>query len=64
VSQNGNVILLEHVDDLGITAPTNEKLDKIKQTITKHFELERRNMKGLLGIKLTWNQDKLWLTQA
>jgi hypothetical protein len=38
VSINGSAILLEHVDDLGITAPTEKELDKIE-----HVELERRD---------------------
>jgi hypothetical protein len=64
VSRKGDAILLEHVDDLGIAAPTDEELDKIEKTITKHAELERRDMKGLLGMELTWDEDKLWLTQT
>jgi hypothetical protein len=52
------------VDDLEIAAPTDEELDKIEKTITKHVELERRGMKGLLGMELTWDEDKLWLTQT
>jgi hypothetical protein len=38
VSRKGDAILLEHVDDLGIAAPTDEELDKIEKTITKHVE--------------------------
>jgi hypothetical protein len=52
------------VDDLGIAAPTDKELDKIEKTITKDVELERRDIKGLLGMELTWNEDKLWLTQT
>jgi hypothetical protein len=43
---------------------TNEELDKFEQIITKHVELERRGMKGLLGIGLARDVDKLWLTQT
>jgi hypothetical protein len=53
VSRKGDAILLEHVDDLGITALRDEELDKIEKTITKHVELEQKDMKGLLGMKLT-----------
>jgi hypothetical protein len=63
VSRKDNAVLLEHVDDLGIAAPTNG-LDKIEQIITKHVELEQRDMKGLLGMVLTLDEDKLWLTQT
>jgi hypothetical protein len=64
VSRKGNVILLEHVDSLGIAVPTDKELDKIEKTITKHVDLERRDMKGVLGMELTWDEDKLWLTQT
>jgi hypothetical protein len=64
VSRKGNAILLEYVDALGNAAPTDEELDKIEKTITKHIELEQRDMKDLLGIELTWDEDKLWLTQT
>jgi hypothetical protein len=64
VRRKGDAILLEHVDDLGIAASTDEELDKIEKTITKYVELERRDMKGLLGMELTWDKDKLWLTQT
>jgi hypothetical protein len=40
VSQKGDAILLEHVDDLGIAAHTDEELDKIEKTISKYVELE------------------------
>jgi hypothetical protein len=51
VSINGSAILLEHVDDLGITTPTEKELDEIEQKIEQHVELERRDQKGLFGIK-------------
>jgi hypothetical protein len=40
VSRKSDAILLEHVDDLGIAVPTDEEIDKIEKTITKHIELE------------------------
>jgi hypothetical protein len=64
VSQKGDAILLEHVDDLGIAAPTDEELDKIEKKFNNHGELEPRDMKGLLGMELTWDEDKLWVTQT
>jgi hypothetical protein len=39
VSINGSPILLKHVDDLGITTPTEKELDEIEQKI-EHVELE------------------------
>jgi hypothetical protein len=48
VSINGSAILLEQVDDLGITAPTEKELGEIEQKIEQYVELERRDQKGLL----------------
>jgi hypothetical protein len=63
VSINGSAILLEHVDDLGITAPTENKLEEIEQKIG-HVELERRDQKGLVGMEVTITDHKIWLTQT
>jgi hypothetical protein len=68
VSINGSAILLEHVDDLGITAQTekesNEIEQKIEQKIEQHVELERRDQKGLLGMEVTITDHEIWLTQT
>jgi hypothetical protein len=52
------------VNNLEIAAPTDEELYKIEKTIPKYIELERRDMKGLLGMELPWDEDKRWLTHS
>jgi hypothetical protein len=64
VSINGSAILLEHVDDQGIIAPTEKELDEIGQKIEQHVDLERRDQKGLLGMQVTITDHEIWVTQT
>jgi hypothetical protein len=64
VSINGSAILLEHADDLGITAPTEKELDGIEQQIEQHVELERRYQKGFLRMEVAITDHEIWLTQS
>ncbi|MBC8079188.1 MAG: DDE-type integrase/transposase/recombinase, partial [Gorillibacterium sp.] len=58
-----NIILPEHVDDIGAFAASESILDELEQSLERHVELELRNGKGLLGMEMVITNTQVMFTQ-